>query len=57
MYRCALCKKTNKRLTVRYVSFDNEEPFALALCKDCWDYATKQGLTDDDIATIKAELI
>ena len=54
-YRCALCKK-NKRLTVRYVSFDDEEPFALALCSDCWSYTIANGLSDKDIETIKAEL-
>jgi hypothetical protein len=55
-YRCALCKATNKRLTTKYVSFDDEEPFALAMCNDCWSYASNEGLNETDVATIKSEL-
>jgi hypothetical protein len=56
MYRGALCKKEEKKLTIKYVSFDDEEAFALAMCSDCWSYAIRQGLSDEDIETIKAEL-
>jgi hypothetical protein len=55
-YRCALCKATDKKLTTKYVSFDNEESFALSMCNDCWSYAMEQGVSDEDVATIKSEL-
>jgi hypothetical protein len=56
-YKCMLCKATDKRLIVRPVIIDNDNNAVIvAMCKDCWSYAMKKGLSEDDLRTVIAEL-